>query len=427
MDNEFLYQAGTVIFEGATLVSVGGNKLDIAAIAIEIDLFEDMFHPAMHGVATITENFNLVLNLPLIGEEILILKFKTPTGSTIEKAFKVHQVSQKEFQNVKKHIYVIHFTSIESTADISSKVCGVYEGTPSECAKKIFDKYFKGSKITVSPSSNIIKYVAPTVSPFTALTMLASKAINKDLSSMPDYLFYENNQGYMFTSLSDLYKVEPKYKFRFSNSRKRVEVNDGESVRDISAEFENVKKFTFSEVSNSLGRKMSGSYGKKVWEVDMLRKSFRKHTYDANKDFDKSSHLNKIKPFSKYENTSPSTVVDYEFVHAYMHDNIKVDRDAELSCKRSVAIHQSNWIKCEIVVSGNTNIKVGDTITFEMPLGEVSDERDKYKTNNLDPFYSGKYIITAIRHQLTLSKHDMVMEICKDSFNEEIDFNRAGK
>ena len=34
-----------------------------------------------------------------------------------------------------------------------------------------------------------------------------------------------------------------------------------------------------------------------------------------------------------------------------------------------------------------------------------------------DKFYTGSYLITAIRHKVTLQSHHMIMEIVKDSMN----------
>ena len=41
-------------------------------------------------------------------------------------------------------------------------------------------------------------------------------------------------------------------------------------------------------------------------------------------------------------------------------------------------------------------------------------EEDKADRNE-DKFYSGRYLITAIRHKVTLQKHMMIMEIVKES------------
>ena len=80
--------------------------------------------------------------------------------------------------------------------------------------------------------------------------------------------------------------------------------------------------------------------------------------------------------------------------------------------RRSSLIDLTN-IKMNIDVPGRTDIEVGNMINFRMPkLGPVE------KTNSeeqKDKLYSGKYLVTAIHHRITVNKHMMSMEIIKDS------------
>ena len=53
---------------------------------------------------------------------------------------------------------------------------------------------------------------------------------------------------------------------------------------------------------------------------------------------------------------------------------------------------------------------------FSYPDISPKAETDSSKTNE-DKYYSGNYLVTAIRHKINLYKHTMTMELVKDALN----------
>ena len=76
--------------------------------------------------------------------------------------------------------------------------------------------------------------------------------------------------------------------------------------------------------------------------------------------------------------------------------------------------------KLNLVVPGRTDVEVGQMIYLLYPNISPRDQSDKVK-DNLDPMYTGAYLITGIRHQITGIKHKMIMEVTKDCLSGNID------
>ena len=78
-----------------------------------------------------------------------------------------------------------------------------------------------------------------------------------------------------------------------------------------------------------------------------------------------------------------------------------------------------------VEVHGMTNMAVGQTINFEMLV--VGETHGKSKA---DPYYSGKYLITELRHdfmEVPQRNHTITMTIVKDGYKEKLEQNTDAK
>ena len=70
--------AGAFEFEKVEIIASDGVPMEVSKQVIQITIFEDTFNAALHGEIIFNDNFNLQNKLPLIGQELLRLKIKTP-------------------------------------------------------------------------------------------------------------------------------------------------------------------------------------------------------------------------------------------------------------------------------------------------------------------------------------------------------------
>ena len=89
--------AGSVDIQTMALVSSAGKYINLTDYMAEINIYEDMFSPFMYGNMTIVDSRNLLKEVPIVGDEYLVVKIKTPsTNSFISKTFRVFSVSDRE-------------------------------------------------------------------------------------------------------------------------------------------------------------------------------------------------------------------------------------------------------------------------------------------------------------------------------------------
>ncbi len=422
---EQIQYAGQVLIDEITLISSDGSKkLDLSLIFREIDIFEDIYSPCMYGSINLNENFNLISSFPILGEEILHIKFHTPTISTaIEKKFVVTAIKDKKILTTHTQGYILHFISFESYIDLNLKVFRAYSGTPSESASQIFKSFFPSSSLFVEQSSNALKILGNSFSPFKFLNMLASKAIDTSSFGSPSFLFFEDNQSFNFVSMNTLFKQSAITTLRWSASQMRDNLNDGTTLRNVQEEYQNVKTLYFDTVFNTVDKFLSGSMGHKVYEIDMIRKTVAKRTYNYIDNFSNVNHLNKFPTNSQYITHSNDAFIESCPILPATHNNYNQDRDAIILSKRPAILAQNEYIKLDAVVHGRSDIRVGQVVEFQMGTFDTTDPSKMLTQNRIDQYYSGNYMIGAIQHRITLNRHESILQLFKDSFNNQINFS----
>ena len=124
-----------------------------------------------------------------------------------------------------------------------------------------------------------------------------------------------------------------------------------------------------------------------------------------------------------FENDSmrtPLTDIRFQPIHPGMFPDIKDNVDEkmpEIYGNRKSNLLELNNFKLNLIVPGRTDVEVGRTLDFIFPDVSPKSEKDKNKFVG-DKFYTGSYLITAIRHKVTLQSHHMIIEIFIDSIND---------
>jgi len=82
-------------------------------------------------------------------------------------------------------------------------------------------------------------------------------------------------------------------------------------------------------------------------------------------------------------------------------------------------MQQINSFTVEMTVPGNTNMTVGDIVDLQTSI---------YRTKDPDKYLSGKYLVTAVNHMVTVAKYVTIVTLSRDSMvNMDFDDNtKAG-
>ena len=80
MKDEVLVQAGDFKLEKLIITSPTTEEFaDITEFMMEINLYEDLFSPCMTGNVVLADATNLISNLPILGNEYITIKLRTPS------------------------------------------------------------------------------------------------------------------------------------------------------------------------------------------------------------------------------------------------------------------------------------------------------------------------------------------------------------
>ena len=429
-----LQYAGEYNISQCKILTTGGQEFDILPVVQDIVIFESIFSQSISGTITIQDTTDLVNNGPIIGEEKLLIKLLTPqeneTPDTVidytKTPLDIYKIGAFLGDGEKANVVTLHFASQEVYRNAISKVSRSYKGSCSEIVDKIFrDKEYLDSdkQLTLEETNGLRKIVFPSMKPFKAIDMLCRQSNSKNFKDSPTYLFYETTKGYNFRSVDGLCSQEPMMEYE-ENVPDRM-VSGG---KNIESNLKTINEFSIIEPRDTTQNVYEGMLSSNIKVHDIYNKKINYFTYNYFDEFDKDTHLEK-KPFiseakdklsdkglADYSNalnfvtiTSSGKSFDEPDNYPYAPDDLE-----KIIMRRNSRLRQfQNSITLNMTVPGNTSIQAGDVLHISIGASStVTDRTD-------DPNYTGKYLITKIRHTfnngLKEVRHTINMTVVKDS------------
>jgi hypothetical protein len=451
---EGLTGPGDFIIEELKLVTTTGLEVDLSTVVLGITLFENIFSMTVSGTVAIMDSVNLASHGPLLGQEYLHLKIKTPTfkeeNSVIDfskNVFLVHSVSKRqEISPSGVQGFVLSFVSQELVKNQRTKVVQSLVDPWSNIVERMLVNYLDTKKnIIIEESSGVKKFVAPNIRPLDIIVLGMKQAVSV-YKGEPTYLFYENLKGFNFRTLASLYNEPSLIEYTTSvagtNLNKHGMIN---VLRDLGT----ILDYQIVSNNDSLVNFRTGMYASNLITHDILNKSYRTETYNYFDNFGNESHIvggvtegnmefplvselsvqkdgSRVSDFPARTFVMPTSLtgsVDSQHVtpnntSPYM----AYDPHKWIQRRTSQMIQLENALNINITVHGNTLISAGDKVTVNLPYKAAvkASAGDKF-----DKFYKGPFIIKNIRHDFNKlkspQKHTMHMNLVKDSLEEKLD------
>lgn len=433
-----LQAAGEVLIERIKLVSSQNVIIDLTEFLVELNLYEDIFLNYLHGTIVLTDSRNLIDTLPIIGEEYLMIKIRTPGfDDVIEKTFRVYKCTDRTIiRDNNTQNFVLHFASIELFYDILLPLYIPFEGDIHSIVGTIFENYVATSRnyeisqtednikeiekvtplIILNETSNKIKFVSPGWTPFKCINWLASKAIPKN-ERANNYLFFESNKAFYFGSIEYLFKdayENNNYIGEYSTAISNI--RDGSKAVDVNREMFIASDVSMKGTIDHIKNYTSGYLSNRLIELDVINKSYQVKDYDYINEYKNQFHTsgpgNKSVPIFKEESLrNPVQNISYYPKNPGLFDNFPNnvnERMTEIHGNRKSSMMDLSNLRMNITIPGRTDIQIGSLFYMKYPsLGADA--------SKLDRDYSGFYLMTAIAHKITRFRHDITAECIKDS------------
>lgn len=440
-----VFAAGDVDIQEVTIINNAGIEYDLLAGYLgELNLFEDIYSPGLYGNIVVFDANNINQLLRLQGDEMVRIKFVTPSmqGTEIYKTFKIYSVTDKlMYTDTGKQTYTLHFCSPEIFLDALQPIYKTFKGSAKTIITEIFSKKLSTSRTgdsadtqltIVGDSVHELKFTSPGWRPSRCINWIASK-IQESGYLNPGYMFYESNKQFYFVNIEHLFdaykkagKVYQEYKYGAANLADNADDSFSPTVeRDIELEYQRIMELKVVEAYNSLKNTQTGYLSNRLYTFDFVTKKNEVFSYDHIANYAQYKHLEDIggtalAPFPPNALTANTGYNQVYFKHSQLYTGISnnaADTIEQVLPRRTSTQAELNNFKIEITVPGRTDMEVGNVIKLHYPDASPRDETDK-NNNNDDTYYSGYYLVTAVRHKITHLKHVMVLELTKDSLRQ---------
>jgi hypothetical protein len=418
---DYFPQFGSI--DDLSILFADGSKQNIKGILHEISYYEDIFSFVVSGHLRLKDASGIVERFGLTGKEFLTIDFGRSKGDPRPaQTFRLYSIPKRDpIGNLSSEFLDLHFCSEELLLSEQIKIVQSFKGMEiSTMIKNILKDYLRVGDTKNSFIQNTIgkyDFIIPAKKPLEAISWLSTYAL-PSVNGGADMLFFETVWGFYFKSLGTLYEQEPIAIYKYDQQS-----ITGKSFNESSV---SVLDFEFIKTFDSLDEIKSGSFANRVISLDPLTRTRTVTDFDYNKYKNNASKLNPGTLLSSSTNRLGLTqnqayAGSLRMVTSNSNQKRKIPGVAGVSVSEDIFIEKTlpnrtaqialiNHTKLKLKIPGNSLLSAGDTINFDL-LSYIGGENRK-----LDTLYSGKYLVTAIRHNITGDgKYVCLVEISKES------------
>ena len=455
MSRQGVQYAGEVEFLEVMITSPDGQSVRLDANSdvtiTEINVFEDMFRHSITGNLLITDTKEFINKFPIVGQERLTMKIKTPSPEIkkedifegeifdfIERRFVINKVQSRDGIATGAQFYELKFISEHALVNSTKKISKSYVNSKSNIGEMVEDLLknelgLPQDKIFVEPTLGSRSILMQNINPHTFIQNLTKEAISKEDGS-PNYVYYENKNGIFFRTLQHMYRQQSRGQFHFGDKATDEEY-DGKDVDSgkVIQSYRRILDMSLINGHDLLLNAHAGMMGGNVIEQNFYHKRLetKKYNYLDDKYYKKydrieggiservytADSLGDASP-DDIENTNTSVIPISKSGNMDMSFELKKTPNKRFDAileRQSRFLELTEGLKIKMDTHGYTGVAVGDIITVNVnTIG--GDDND----GNIVKFYSGDYLVKELRHTFSppVKTHIMTMVVVKDGLAE---------
>lgn len=447
MANDNTYASpGGIFFEKATFYNYDRSKeLDIRPIIVEFNVYENISKPFLTASIVIEDALALTSAFPIIGQETLELKFKTPDTAflkPIDLTLRVVSINEYKRKNVRQVAYILNLMPEVMITDMNTRIRKSYVNmTIEEMAIDIMGNYLGDEFVMLDPTDGTKTFTIPNMSPSNAMNFLARKAKSLLYESSP-YFFYQNCDGFFFRTSNDMISpVSQSTEFGRSRTVEKYygmdfHFGEGKSPRDNAGsgsggaqlqstkpyEFLKIKDFTLHNLGNNYNGLRLGYLENKIHFFDPVTSFYQERMYNYMQEHTsfKKTSSNQASTFLLDDNPyikSGDSFTIFEPTNHLQTNEYSIDDAYEILNKKIGSKNIFENLVATVVIPGDSEKRAGETIELCFPeFGATEDVIGK-----LNKFISGDYLILAIKQTYNADGYFTYMTVAKNSFENTIE------
>ena len=451
--------AGEFILEKCEIVACGDSRVDVSKEMMQIDIYEDINSPLLQGSLVFTDNFGLTNTMPIIGQEILRLKIRTPSITSggafgeekiIDRQFYINKVNSVKSINPNVQAVSVDFISMEGIRNNRTIVDRILTGTYSDIAKQMLKSDLKTKKtVFVEESSGVKKIIANEKTPIDIILQCKREAVSKE-NGLPTYRFFETLTGFHFRSIQSMYADDVEQQYTIVENETTL---DGRP--NHIAEFARIRDHNINRNPDTMSGTVNGQFSSELTVHDIFNKDIITTNFNYFDQFEPEGRNRTINTYhgkganSMYSKTAydqdgsnlGSTSIA-KYVTSVSFKDQATGTDASLTTGDGKYAFQApnhqRWLLAgkafdeslkngyvlDMTVLGHTYMRAGQVVTVNIPRPSGSKQPDQSALNR---FYQGAFLVEAIHHNFLPDgangpTHMMFMRCVKDCVEEELEF-----
>lgn len=403
-----------------SLTIKNGTKISLIEVLRSMEIYEDIFAKSIHGFIEINDIAGGLSKFMITGGETITLTVLKPIPSSeiiVQRTdLVVHQISKVQFDDFNALGYKLQFiplasvnaqkkrlyTTITTTRSIQDIIGNLYSQI--EPQEKIFNRT---SNLPVLEKD----FSSPGYTPYEAIDILTKSACQND----DYYVFFERlnriyNSKHVFSSLNNLREF-------WTGQGAHPSISYQPNMSNIVGENESSLLTNEIEIQDNydhINNMNSGFYNSRVRILDLIYRNY----YDVNINYSQIQDqlgepkiLNNGNIFLQYD---PNNEIPGERLIVRSFNSILADKSKWIKNEVYGSILLSS-IRVNVQVSGGNNLLgVGNFVNLKMPSFYAKSLSLESSTVPDDSVYSGKYIVTAVRHIFNSSYYMKKIELSKD-------------
>lgn len=422
----------------------GNGTINLMPFMLELNLFEDLYSSTISGEIVLQDAMGLISSYTFNGTEFLEVQLKKTAVDKVfySRNFRVYKIGKRVTGDSNNYeVYTLVFCSEEFLLSEQYRISKSFKGQQiSTIISDIFTNYLKfnndrNKPVFIEETMGTYDFILPNKKIFETVNWLSTYV--KTSESAGDAVFFENSKGYFFVTLSTLFKTTPYATYRY----------DPKNISDnLNQKLYNVTDFEVLDFYDTLAGITNGTFANKVITLNVLQRKVNRTegVFNYGNYLTISNNLNPNPVINNYRNRhnaamyemppvtvpgmeagclrlSPSNSEDKKnpgVVQKEAVDSVANDINIERYLPNRVArLALANYMRIKFTIPGDPNLTVGKVVNFETYKAQPSSytEGRSNPTRPLDPFYSGKYLVTAVRHIVKNNQYITIVEMCKDS------------
>lgn len=392
------FKPGDVNVKTLAISTHAGVSVSLLDMYVEVSVFEDMLSPYMTASISVVDGVGILKDAPLLGGEVVIIEFETPTRKPAKYTFFVKSIDNVDMvpPMFTSYSYTLNCISEEAFVNNTKVVSKTYTGTVSDMIANILKKDLGSKKdFFYDETKGVQDYVINYEKPFTAIRKLSKRAVSLQEKSS-SFMFYEAKDGFYLMTLESIAQLKK------DSIGDKVFINipvSGSKESNNPEEFRNLIGIAVSDTPSLVEDIDSGVMNSQIKTFDLLSKSLKTTKFDIKEkvgDFkgfnSKGSEAIRLpdKVINKYG--TETSKIYYRVSDGGAKETYIDDMLASKAAYTMLALKSPNLLNAH----GDSTLTVGDLISVKYAKASGIDGDTKKE----ERYTSGNHLVIRLRHMI---------------------------